>query len=118
MGVRLDTWNIDQGADFTRWYPVTDPTSGLPINLTGWTAKAQIRPARDSSTLLHELTSAGGTILLGVDGKVTFKIAGSVSALWTWIGTEARFDCLLTGPTSQLIRMVEGKVLVSPNTTE
>lgn len=118
MAVRREDWYIDQGADFQRINMVTDPDTGAAINLSsGWTAKAQIRPSTDSATLLHELTSAGGTILLGSDGKVTFKIAGAVSLAWTWIDVEAKYDVLLTGPVGQLIRMLEGDVFVSPDTT-
>jgi len=117
MAVRVENWNIDQGADFIRVNLVTDPDTDAPVNLTGWTAKAQIRPTTDSATLLHELTSAGGTILLGADGKVTFKIPGATSLAWTWIAVEAKYDVLLTGPAGQLIRMLEGDVLVSPDTT-
>jgi hypothetical protein len=118
MAVRTEDWKVDQGADFQRKNLVTDPITALPVNLaSGWTAKAQIRPSTDSSTLLHELTSAGGTILLGADGWVTFKIAGSVSKAWTWVDVEAKYDVLLTGPAGQLIRMLEGDVFVSPDTT-
>lgn len=118
MAVRIDTWRIDQSADFEREYTLTDPVTGAPINLTGgWTAKAQIRPDRRSAVLYHELTSAGGTILLGADGKVTFKIDGSVSKDWTWIDAVARYDVLVTSPAGADIRMLEGEVLVSPDTT-
>jgi hypothetical protein len=118
VAVRVEDWYIDQGADFLRTNVVSDPVTGLPINLSaGWTAKAQIRPSTDSATLLHELTSAGGTITLGADGKVTFKIAGAVSLAWTWIDVSAKYDCLLTGPVGQLIRILQGDVFVSPDTT-
>jgi|SRR5882724_6324125 len=117
MAVRVDVWNIDQGADFLRAYTVTDPVTGLVINLTGWTARAQIRPARDSSTLFHELNTTLGTITLSSLGIATFKIVGATSLAWTWIDTATKYDCLLTGPAGQLIRMLEGDVLVSPDTT-
>jgi hypothetical protein len=117
MALRTDVWKIDQGADFNRVYTCTDPDTGVVINLTGWTAKAQIRSFKLAATVLHEMTSAAGTILLGSDGKVTFKIPGATSAAWTWIAAEAVKDCLLTGPTGQLIRLVDGEVQVSPSTT-
>ena len=74
------TYNIitDQGTTFSRVLTYKD-NAGIPINLTNYTAKMQVRPATDSSTVLVELSTANGRITLGgALGTITLNAPASV----------------------------------------
>lgn len=56
--------HIDQGADWSLNLTWKDGT-GTPVNLTGYTARLQIRKSYDASATKLSLTSSGGGIVLG-----------------------------------------------------
>lgn len=69
---------IDLGAqsDLTVEWQAED---GEPIDLTGATARAHFRTARDDASALLELTDADG-IALGADGSITLSVSPAASA--------------------------------------
>lgn len=70
----------EQGATFA--YSITwKDSTGTPINLTGYSARMQVRPAVSSSTLRLELTSANGRISLGGSaGTISLSISAADTA--------------------------------------
>lgn len=85
-------------------WALTDPDSGDPLDLTGYTARGQIRPTPESP-LLHWTWDSGG------DGDALVVIAGNVigialtdgqAALFTW-STPSGWDLRATGPQGSLI---------------
>lgn len=71
---------IDQGASFSRTFTVVDPdTGGTPVNLTGYTGRAQIRlkyaDADGSQPLSSVNTTDGGLSINGSTGTVTFSLS-------------------------------------------
>lgn len=76
---------IEQGATFAPPVITWSLSSGTPVDLTGWTAKLQIRPSVDSDILLIELNTENSRITLGgVAGTVQLSIAASDTALFDW----------------------------------
>lgn len=74
------TYNIiaDQGATLSRVITWKD-SSGVPVNLTGYTARMQIRPTLDSTTVTLELTTANSRITLGgATGTITLNADSTV----------------------------------------
>jgi hypothetical protein len=63
-----------QGADWKLTVLYKD-ASGAAINMTGYTAKMQIRERTTEGAVLKELTHAGG-ITLGSDGTIVLRITG------------------------------------------
>lgn len=62
--------------------PVDAP---VPVDLTGATAKAQFRATIDSSTVLLELTTEnGGIVLGGIDGTIELIISPELTEGATW----------------------------------
>ncbi len=58
--------NIKQGATFSlimTWY--TDETQTTPVDLSGYTARMQIREFKESADVIVELTTGNGRITLG-----------------------------------------------------
>lgn len=91
-------------------------SNGRAINLTGWTAKLQIKPAADSVTVLIELSTTNGRIALG--GNAGFidlyvSVADTTSIAWT----TGVYDLLLTPADGKSRRLVQGTMTASPGVT-
>jgi len=56
-----------------------------PVNLTGYTARMQIRPTVDSATVLTTLTTENGGITINtIDASITLNITATATAVYTW----------------------------------
>ena len=56
-----------------------------PVNLTGYTARMQIRPTVDSATVLTTLTTENGGITINtIDASITLNISATETAAYTW----------------------------------
>ena len=106
---------IEQGVDSNRQF-VWKNSLGDAIDLTGYTAKMQLRKTVKSDIVLLELSTANGGIELGgVLGTITlkFKTADTVGFDWR----DGVFDLELTSAASDTIRFIEGEFLISPEVT-
>jgi hypothetical protein len=106
--------SIHQGEDWSVTVPVLD-IDNQPLALVGYTAKAQIRdPYGDvGDTALYEWTVAAGNMDLST-GQISLEVPAATSAAWTW--TFGRWSLELTAPGGAVTRLVEGAVLVDPET--
>lgn len=94
---------LDTSASWTHTFTWLDPSTTLPINLTGFTAKMQIRWAYGDPAVQLELTSAnGGIVLGGVNGTITLVITDiQTTALATGlIRTRGLYDLFLIDPST------------------
>ena len=67
-------WEVDQNTTFT-FTVVYKDNDDNPINLTGCSAKMQVRDTKGGSKLAFSLTSPiGGITIDGPNGKVTVKM--------------------------------------------
>ena len=105
---------IQQGATFTkvfRW-----KANGSPVNLTGWTARMQIRATADAAAALIELTTQNARIVLGgTEGTITLNISATDTA-----GLPAGrgvYDLELVAPNSAVTCLVGGAVTIPRNIT-
>jgi hypothetical protein len=71
--------HIDQGANWSLSLTWKDDT-GTPVNLTGYTARMQIRKAYNDSTVKLSLTSSSGIVLGGVAGTVAISATKTQTA--------------------------------------
>ena len=70
----------EQGATFTREITWLD-SEGVPVNLTNYTARMQVRATASSASTLLSLTSSGGDITLGgTAGTITIAISATATA--------------------------------------
>lgn len=106
-----------QGASFALPMQYADDT-GTPVNLAGYTAKMQVRPAKASPTVLVELSTANGKLV------ITDAAAGKLRAALTATETAALspnpkgvYDVLLTRPDGVVIRLLEGALIVDGGVT-
>lgn len=106
---------IERGADYDLTM-IWKPGGTDPADLTGYTAKMQVRKNVGASTVLLELSTSNSGIILG-------KKAGTIQLIITNVATTAIiwkhgvYDLELTAPSGKIIRFCEGLVEVSPEVT-
>jgi hypothetical protein len=106
---------IEQGATFNPVFTYTDENDAL-IDLTGYTARMQLRDKVASTTILDELTTENGGITLGATlGTIALLFTATQTAAMSY--TKAVYDLELINTTSVVTRLLQGSVEVSKETT-
>tara|TARA_B100000902_G_scaffold60790_1_gene67903 strand:- start:3975 stop:4307 length:333 start_codon:yes stop_codon:yes gene_type:complete len=101
---------IDQGTDFTVTVDVSDATGGI-LDLTGYSASAQIRKTYGSSTKVDFTTNTGTPS----QGKVTMSLTDAqTSALESG---RYVYDLNITSGGGVTTRVVEGQAIITPGVT-
>jgi hypothetical protein len=107
---------IEQGATF-EFELVWKDGDGDEVNLTGYTARMQVRPTVESSVVLLSLTSAagGGITLGGATGAVTIRASATQTAS---IGARAAvYDLELQAADGTVTRLLQGVATISAEVT-
>lgn len=114
MAAGLYDITIEQGATFQMSLTWKDST-GAAVNITGYTARMQVRENYEAESTLVSLTSSGGDIVLGgALGTIVITIGASVTQLLQL--DEAVYDLeLVNGAT--VTRLLQGKATVSREVT-
>lgn len=107
---------VSQGADcaFAFQYLAGTGTDAVGIDLTGWSARAQLRTSV-GGPLWVTLTSSSG-IVLDAAGNVVLLVARTASASWDALD-HGVWDLQLTDTGGAVVRLVEGKVTVDHSVT-
>lgn len=113
MTLRYDL-RINQGENFRLSIPVLDD-NGDPVNVTGMTARGQIRSWDSATTALYEWSSTAGNITV-VGTQVILDVPPTTSTIWSWRTGVYDVELVDTG-TSITTRLVEGVVVVHPEIT-
>lgn len=104
---------VEQGSTFNLTLTYKDQR-GYVIDLTGYSARMQMRSAVTSNTVAMELTTANGRIAIDpLLGKITLQIAAADTA--TLSGTGVYDLELVNGAIVQ--RILEGSYTISPEVT-
>lgn len=124
------TWEQGTTIDKTfTWHgptPEGEPegTPGSPIDLTGYTARMQIRATQKSTVILHEFTTENGGIELGGEnGTIRVKASAAQTAAWSWptrgrsSKATALYDLKLIDSAGGEIRLFEGKITLVSGVT-
>lgn len=106
-------FEIEQGATEVRTF-TWKTSDGTPLNLTGYTARMQIRPSVSSSEITLELTTENGGIALGgALGTVVVTMSATQTSAMSRPGV---YDLeLVNGPV--VTRFIQGGVTVSREVT-
>ena len=115
--VRLDL-PFYTGSTFSRSFRLQNPDR-TPIDLTGYTARMQVRASKNSSTVLLEFTETNGRIFIEhVDGRITISVNSDDSDLVT-VGGVYDLEIVLPQPPDPdfVQRLAEGKFIVSRQAT-
>lgn len=100
---------VDQGATYATKLVVADP-NGTPVDLTGYTAAAQIRKHYTSSNAVSfsvSITPSTGSVVLNLSANSTANL----------VAGRYVYDVELTDGSGRISRIIEGIVTVSPNVT-
>lgn len=106
---------IEQGATFRLSLVWKDP-NGTPYDLTGYTARMQVRKAYGSTSSMLSLTSGAGDIVLG-GALGTIVATASATATAALSGLQGVYDIELVSPGGVVDRVLQGTVTISPEVT-
>tara|TARA_A200000159_G_scaffold159988_1_gene179434 strand:+ start:1166 stop:1498 length:333 start_codon:yes stop_codon:yes gene_type:complete len=101
---------IDQGTDFSITVDVTD-TSGGALNMSGYSAAAQIRKTYGSSSV----SSTFSTSIAEGTGQVTLSLTDTQTTALE--SGRYVYDLNVTSGGGQTTRVVEGQAIVTPGVT-
>ena len=105
---------IDKGSTFRAYIIINDvDDQGVktPKDLTGYTARMQIRSAIDSDTVLHTMTTEnGGFSITALDGRIDFYISDTDSTAFDFEDAVYDFEAIDSGDTGDVVRYIYGDV--------
>ena len=109
------TATFEQGADYALVVIVKDANS-VVRDLTGYTARMQVRATSDAATSLLELTTANGRITITeASGRLDLSVTAAVTAALTF--REAVYDLEIISPTGVVERLIQGRARLSREVT-
>lgn len=108
---------IDQGATFAKHVTWKAGTPPVPVDLTGCTARMQVREKIESPVALLDLTTEnGGIVLGGTSGTIDYcLLSDELTATFAW--TSGVYDLEIVFPDGTVQRKIAGNVTVSPEVT-
>ena len=110
----LKNFLVEQGATYSQ--VITYKEAGVAINLTGYTARLQVRSTLESASTVVELTTANGRIVLGgAAGTITLTISATDTAALT--AGRGVYDLELVSGSGIVTRLLQGVATISRNVT-
>lgn len=102
-----------QGSTFqkTLTYIIND----VAVNLTGYSAKMQVRDTYSSAGVLVQIGTAIGGITLNSTGVINLVISAATTA--TFVPKTYVYDVEIVSPAGVVTKIVEGKFIVTPEVT-
>ena len=112
-----NTFNItiNQGATFELTVTWKD-SAGTAINLTGYSARMQVRETYSSTTSVVSLTNGSGITLGGSAGTIAIVISATTTAALT-APFSGVYDLELVSAGGVVTRLLQGAATVSPEVT-
>ena len=112
-GLRTDALTIPQGVTYGVQWPIRD-SDGEAVDLTGWSARAQVRTSAGSPVVAHEWSTAKGNLEI-VGSTVILTVEPAESSDWGW--SRGEYDVELTSLDGTVHRVTQGVIHVSPEIT-
>lgn len=114
LGNRFDI-EINQGATYQLTVTWKD-SAGTAINLTGYTARMQVRETYSSASTIVSLTDASGITLGGAAGTIAILISATTTAALT-APFSGVYDLELVSAGGVVTRLLQGAATVTPEVT-
>lgn len=96
---------------------LTYSINDIDVNLTGYSARMQVREKHTSTSPALNLTNSnGGIVLGGVDGTINIIVTASQST--ELAAKEYVYDLELVSSSNVVTRLIEGKFIVTPEVTK
>ncbi len=115
------TLNEVNAAEFSAYKSGGYIQYNAPVDMTGFTARMQVRPSLNSATVLETLTSADvrlpstGLVVDVVNGIIRVKIAASVTGLYTFKNAVYSIDAI--APNGVVTRVIAGAITIELDPT-
>lgn len=106
---------VEQGATF-RLEATWKDSTGAPVNLTGYSARMQIRETYESEEIIFSFTSTGGSIVLG-GALGTVVVTGSATDTAKIPMTPAVYDLELEASNGVVTRLLQGRAIITREVT-
>lgn len=106
---------IEQGATYQQTFAWKD-SDGVAIDITGYTARMQVRRSRSAETVLLEATTTNGYIVLG-DALGTIAVTIPASITQDVTASRGVYDLELVSAGGIVTRLLEGSVEISKEVT-
>ncbi len=124
MSVKFDFINgpckrhaLEIGSDFDWTFRRITKSTGLPIDITSFTAQMQIRPAAGDATLIIELSTTNSRITVnGAAGEFVLHVDAADTESLT--AGDYVYDFEYTAPGGAKKRLTEGKFSITEQVTE
>jgi hypothetical protein len=108
-------WEVDQNTTFSFILEYKDP-AGVPISLTGATAKMQVRDTKGGSKLAFTLTSPSSGITIDAAlGKLTIKMTPTQTSKLFY--PKSSYDVMVIDSNSNKVKLLEGFITLSRSVT-
>lgn len=108
-------WMIEQGVTLIKTFVLKD-SDGVVIDLTGYTARMQIRQKVHSTTSYVDATTANGKLAIdGSNGKITLTLTDTETSAFEW--TAGVYDLEIEATDGTVSRVIQGAVTVSQEVT-
>jgi hypothetical protein len=108
--------SIEQGATFTKTVTWKTGKPALPVDLTGCTARMQVREKIEAAEVLLSLSTTDGRITLGgVAGTVNLRVEAEDTAEIVW--KTGVYDLEIEFADGTVRRLFSGSIGVSPEVT-
>jgi len=109
---------IYQGGSFLKAYKFSD-SEGNPVDLTGWTARMQIRSSKISRNIVVELTTED------IDNNLTINIDSESTTINIYMSPDQTssitkdgvYDLELMDANGDVLRFMQGDVIISKEVT-
>ena len=108
-------WEVDQNTTF-RFVLEYKDSSGNAVDLTGASAKMQVRDTKGGSKLAFTLTSpSGGIVIDAVNGKLTVTMTPTQTNKLYY--PKSSYDLMLTDSNAVKTKLIEGFLTLSRSVT-
>ena len=108
-------WEVDQNTTF-RFVLEYKDSSGAAVNLTGASAKMQVRDTKGGSKLAFTLTSpSGGIVIDAPNGKITVTMTPTQTNKLYY--PKSSYDLMITNAAGVKTKLVEGFLTLSRSVT-
>lgn len=115
MAAGEHNFTIEQGTTHRMTF-LWEDSNGVPINLTGYTARMQARKGYNASDVLFDASTANGMITLTpATGEVLIVLPESVTSTFKW--PQALYDIELTSSDGTVTRLLQGSIDISREVT-
>jgi type II secretory pathway component HofQ len=109
-------WEADHNTTFTFQVQYTEDDEVTPIDLTGATAKMQVRDTKGGSKLAFTLTSpSGGITIDGSTGTITIKATPTQTSKLFY--PKSAYDIMVVDTNGNKIKLLEGFITLSRSVT-